>query len=547
MKKLIALTLALIMVFSMAAVVFADGEKGSITINGVSENVTYEVYRMLDLESYDVSAGAYSYKVNSAWSGFFATAEAKKYVAIAADGYVTWIAAEDDDTKATFAKLALAYAKDEEHPIAPVKSSKNEGDFVITDNTGKFADLDLGYYLVDSSVGALCGLTTTNPNASINAKNGIPTVDKQVLEDGTNQWTDTNTADIGQIIEFRTTINVHAGAENYILHDSMSAGLTFKQDSSDKPFASDPAKQDVFRGVWKVEHVVPGTGTTVLSADKYTVKTTGMDHEEGVNCTFEVIFDEDFCATLEHNDKLIVYYTAMLNRDAIIAGEGNSNEAWLEFGEGNDSGHDTTTTKTFGFDIVKTDSQNALIDGAKFKIYDKETEGNEVPVVILDAVITDDASQALTDSAGNKMMFDHDNDPETDAKMVSKINTYRRARADETGVEIIVNDGQVRVAGFDNGTYYLEEIDAPDGFNKLTGRQKFIIGDANLDAVYNTDEHGNKVFSSGSGVHVVNKTGSMLPETGAMGTLLFISFGMFVALGTGVLLVTKKRMSLIED
>ena len=31
--------------------------------------------------------------------------------------------------------------------------------------------LELGYYLIDSTMGALCGLTTTNPDASINAKN----------------------------------------------------------------------------------------------------------------------------------------------------------------------------------------------------------------------------------------------------------------------------------------------------------------------------------------------------------------------------------------
>ena len=93
-----------------------------------------------------------------------------------------------------------------------------------------------------------------------------------------------------------------------------------------------------------------------------------------------------------------------------------------------------------------------------------------------------------------------------------------------------------------SGEYTITETVAPNGYNKLTARQKFIISDGNLDAVFNAG-----IYSTGSGVHVVNKTGSMLPETGAMGTLMFISFGMFVALGTGILLVTKKRMSMIED
>lgn len=484
MKKTIAIILALMMILSLSLTAFAASPTGSITINGVGANTTYEIYRLLDLESYDTSSGAYSYKANSAWAAFFATAEAEAYFATDDAGYVTWVAAEDDDTVAAFAKLALAYAK--ANSIAPVQSSENPGEFVVTGNTGVFSNLELGYYLVDSTMGALCGLTTTNPDASINAKNGIPTIDKQVKEDSTSQWGDTDTADIGQIVEYRVTINVHAGAENYILHDTMVAGLTFGQ-------------------VTKIEHVVPGTGTHVTTADKYTVK-TGAEMSDAT-CDFEVHFTKEFCDSLETNDKIIVYYTAMLNRNAVINGEGNQNTAWLTFGEGGKSNEDSVYTKTFGVDIVKTDSQNKLIDGAEFKIYDAATGGNEVKVVLKDGGVG-----------------------------------YRRARADETGISIVVKNGQIRVDGLDNGTYYLEETVAPAGYNKLTARQKFIISDGNLDAVFNDG-----VFSTGSGVHVVNKTGTMLPETGGMGTVLFITVGMIVVLGAGVLLVTKKRMSMIQD
>ncbi len=334
-------------------------------------------------------------------------------------------------------------------------------------------------------MGALCGLTTTNPDASINAKNAAPTIDKQVKEDSTDQWGDVNSADVGQTVEFRTTISVHAGAQNYVLHDKMSAGLTFK-------------------GVTGIEHVVPGTGTHTVDASEYEV-VTEEDLED--DCTFEVRFTKDFCDHLETNDKVIVYYTAMLNREAVIAGEGNSNEAWLDFGEDHETTHDKTQTYTYGFDLVKTDSQNKLIDGAEFKIYDAATDGNEVAVVLMDDQVT-----------------------------------YRRARADEEGVSIVVKDGKVRVVGFDNGTYYLQETKAPTGYNQLTARQRFIIADKNLDSVFNGD-----IYSTGSGVHVVNKTGSMLPETGGMGTKMFITFGAVVVLGAGALLVTKKRMGMIED
>ena len=486
MKKVISLILSLMLVASMSVISFADEpqELGSITINGVGDSTTYEIYKLLDLESYDVAAGAYSYKANAAWAAFFATDEAKEYFATDADGYVTWKAAEDDDTKATFAKGALSYAK--ANGIDPVKSSENAGEFVITETSGKFENLELGYYLVDSTMGALCGLTTTNPDASINAKNGIPTIDKQVKEDSTSQWGASNTADIGQTVEYHVTINVHAGAENYVLHDVMEAGLTFKS-------------------ITGIQHVIPGVETHDMDAQYYEIKTDDEVIIDG--CTFEVHFTKEICDKLETNDKIIVTYEAMLNRNAVINGEGNDNTAWLTFGEGGVSNEDAVTTYTYGVDIVKTDSSNKLINGAKFKIYDAATDGNEIKVVPTD------------DGTG-----------------------YRRARADETGVEIVVSNGKVRVVGFDNGTYYLEETEAPDGYNKLSARQKFIVSDGNLDAVFNGE-----IYSTGSGVHVVNKTGSMLPETGGMGTVLFVTFGSIVVLFTGVILVTKKRMSKIED
>lgn len=496
MKKFFAILLTLALVLSFATVVSAADEQtvqnitnnnvntsGSITINGVSaSNNTYAIYKILHLESYNVTSKVYSYKIENGWEGFFATEDALKYVAIA-NSYVTWVAGEDDATVAAFAKLALAYAQ--AHGIQPLMSSANEGEFVVTDGAGKFSNLTLGYYLVDSTVGALCGLSTTNPNASINAKNGAPTLDKQVQEDSTGNWGKTNSADMGQTIKFRTTISVHAGAQNYVLHDKFAAGISFE-------------------GITGIHHVVPGITTeegTVVPDEYYTVNTAPTD-----GCTFEIAFTQAFCDHLQTNDKVIVFYDGALNASAKIGTNENKNEIWLNFGEGNITATDFTTSYTYGIDIIKTDSQNTLIDGAEFRIYDAATGGNEIPVVKVDA------------------------------------ETYRLADVGETGVNIVVTNGEMRVIGLDNGTYYLEEKVNPHGYNKLTARQRFIISDKNLDAIFNDD-----VFSVGSGVHVVNKAGTMLPETGGLGTLLFTVLGGGTALGTGVVLVTKKRMSKIED
>ena len=136
--------------------------------------------------------------------------------------------------------------------------------------------------------------------------------------------------------------------------------------------------------------------------------------------------------------------------------------------------------------------------------------------------------------------------------LVTGLNHSRRARADETGVAIKIHDdsakvvGQITVVGFDNGVYYLEETKNPLGYEKLLGRKEFTIADGSLTAIYN-NVGGQDIYSTGSGVHVVNRKGDMLPETGGMGTVLFVTFGMLTVLGTGVLLVTKKRMAMIED
>lgn len=277
--------------------------------------------------------------------------------------------------------------------------------------------------------------------------------------------------------------------------------------------------------------MIPGTNNShTVDASKYTLKTAPgitSDTEDDIancscdsqkNCTFEIQFTQEFCDELSTNDKIVVIYEAMLNRNADIAGEGNPNTAWLTFGEGHKTTEDITTTFTYSIDIVKTDIQNTLISGAQFEIYDAATGGNKINVVPL----KDSNEQSVKDENDNPV--------------------YRRAREDETGVVIAVEDGIVTIVGMDNGTYYLEELVAPTGYNKLTSRQKFIISDSNLDATFN-----GTIYSTGSGVHVVNKTGSMLPETGGMGTVLFITIGTILALGAGVVLVTKKRMANIAE
>lgn len=90
-----------------------------------------------------------------------------------------------------------------------------------------FTGLELGYYLVDTSAGTMLGLTTTDPNAVITAKNKLPSIQKEVKKHGNGEWGENNSKAIGETVTFRTTVTVEAGAKNYVVYDNMGDGLKF--------------------------------------------------------------------------------------------------------------------------------------------------------------------------------------------------------------------------------------------------------------------------------------------------------------------------------
>ena len=221
MKKLASLLLALVMTLALSVSALAAGETGSITIQNPITGETYKAYLMFELESYNTTDKAYSYKITEDWREFVTTGFGKDYFTIDTQDYVTQKTGEGAGMDiAALAKAALEYAQAKK--LTPAATLDKDNNFTAS-------DLTLGYYLIDSSLGALCGLTTTQPSATIAEKNQEPTVDKEVKE-GT-EWGEENDASIGDTVEFRTTIHAKAGAKGYILHDTMTAGLTLNQGS----------------------------------------------------------------------------------------------------------------------------------------------------------------------------------------------------------------------------------------------------------------------------------------------------------------------------
>ena len=492
MKKLMAALLAVAMVCAMAIPAWAaegagatTGE-GKITIDNAVIGHTYKIYRILNLQ-YNETAKSFRYEKNDKWGAF--VDEQSDKLAVDANGVVTWkkgVSAEKDG--APIKALAIAagqYVKDQGTAFAADDSKE------ATSSTVTFDNLPLGWYLVVSDLtnDAICSIDTTAKQVTIKEKNGVPTVTKEV-EYASGSWGEGNDGNVGDTVNFQTTIYVTDGnPTNYVLHDKMSKGLTFKEDSI----------------AVKVNDTTPITN--------YTVKYTNTD-----KCTFEISFPN---GTLQTNDKVVVTYSATINSDAVVGTAGNENETWLKYGNNGETTHGKTKTYTWSFNIFKyfTDSNNDMryLANVEFVLYRKNAD--------------DKAEYAKFDSN-------------------NKLSGWTEAES-EAGKLKTNATSIVGVEGLDKGTYFLKEITTPDGFNGLTSDVEVQIDSScntlngatytvqykmvNEDDFTDTDEE-EKV------VPIENKRGTVLPGTGGIGTTIFYVVGGGLMVAAAILLITKKRM-----
>ena len=267
----------------------------------------------------------------------------------------------------------------------------------------------------------------------------------------------------------------------------MDAGLTFNNDIQ----------------ITLNSKTVNNDSYNILLKSNSTPETKPLD-----DCTFEIDFSETFCNSLKADDQIIVSYSATLNENAVIKGSGNTNETWLKYGNGTDTAHSTTTTKTYEipvFKYAKKDNGEKGLAGAKFTLYsDKDCKK---PISLVEEADKNVYHRATTDESDN-----------------STITKIIEITTDNTGI--------FRITGLDADTYYLTETEAPKGYNKLASPITIVIA-----------EDG-KVTSNGSEVttvNVENKTGTLLPSTGGMGTTIIYMAGAILVIASGIVLVSKKK------
>lgn len=453
MKKLFAVLLALTLVLSMGTIALAT-DTGSITIENAEKGYKYTVYRMLDFKPVEGETSKGIYTIAEGWEAFIKGTVGSEYFTVADNGSVT----EAKKPDATLARAAVDYAK--------TATGFSETKPAISD-TVVFGGLALGYYAVDTTVGAICSLTNTNSNVKAIEKNELPSLEKKIIED--NVPVDANNAKIGDNVDYKITVKIGKGLVDYVVTDTMSNGLTYNNDAK-----------------------VYVDGTEI---------TTGFEVTNITERSFNIEFDNDYIKTIEGKE-VVIEFSAKLNDNAEVGSVGNTNTAKLEYdNEG--------TVESTPEDTVITYTTKLTIN--KYEIINEE----EVPL----------------NGAG--------------------FTLYKGSVADENKVGEEIKDADISTFvwnGLEEGTYILVETDVPDGYNQAPNITFTLICD---EATGDWSVTGAGIIESvadGKELNVFegkveNKTGTLLPETGGIGTTIFYIVGGLLMAAAFILLVAKKRMA----
>jgi len=572
-KKLLGLLLAAVMVLAMGVPTFAASGNYSITINDESSGHTYVAYQVFKgtvsdngqtLSNVDWGDGVNGEALLAALKGpeetptAYQTCTSAAKVAEILEGY-----ADDSQAIKEFSDIVG------QHLSETTSGTLNAYDEVSKSYT--ISGLEAGYYFIkDADTVAETDAYTdfilklTNDEA-ITRKADVPTVEKKVQEDdkdiiygeeddnygkGYNDVADWN---IGDAVPFKLigtlpTNFADYDTYQYIFHDTLSTGLSLNQDTIHVYMASDKA----------------GT-MDKKELHGYTVNVPGTEEEN--QCSFEVAFadltnSETVGEEVTADKYIIVEYTATLNKDAEIGLPGNPNKVYLEFSNNPNSGGEGDTGKTpedkvivftYELDATKVDGEdaNTKLKDAEFVLY-KEVDGVKQYAQVAQEDQIDQETQEITIKKGTIIGWAPAVSEIEDSIIYPENSTLK---SDEEGL--------FKVSGLDDGTYWLKETKAPDGYNLITDPIRIVItadteNDQHWEATEGPEDALTKLeigvtvgstITSGTGntesgivaTDIENNKGAELPETGGMGTTIFYVLGAILVLGAGVLLIARKR------
>ena len=401
-RKVLSFILPLSIAFSLLVPALADSgvnsDEGILTVDDAVPGETYTIYEILVLDSYDTDTGEYVYSVDDEWAAFFEDGGAGSDYMSIEDGSVTWVSSSTSENFQLFADEAIAYAEDKgiEPAAEAVKGEDDEDDDVV------FTGLNLGYYIVESSLGELCSLTAVDPETEVDEENELPELSYEV--------SDTIAAE-GDTVTFTVDFEAGTGLSDYVLHVKLDDGLTLDGSSTDVDYVIIDDDEEY---------------TYDLDTENYTLVTSD-DTEDG--CAFELEFEEDYIDSLDSSTYLEITYSATVNEDAEEGIDGNDNKVTLKFGE-DDSITVTSSIYVDCFAVYLMDSDGNIMDGT-FTLYTDEDCTEEAGVT------------AITDSDGTILGYELDDS--SDSGLIEAGSTY--------------------VFYDEPGTWYLLQETAPEGYN----------------------------------------------------------------------------------
>lgn len=412
-----------------------------------------------------------------------------------------------------------------------------DGYYLIVDNTA----VDGKYEVNNASL-----LQVVGENITITAKVEKPTMEKKVYDPEYVEtsghgvgYNDVATYGIGDTVAFSLKSTVPDVSQfkhyEYAFNDTLSPGLELDVDSI-KVYVNNQllTKGTEDSGDWHVSvtnYDSTNHGDDEIGATYFRVHLPAM---------LELNIDDGAGGTrkITKGDVITVTYNAVLDNDAKLGSDGNPNVCYLEFSNNPDSEElgKTPTDKvivfTFGIEIDKVDGANEsiLLQGVKFVVW-KDTAKSAF------AVVNDQSRFAGWVTA------------------TESVTPATYSEAGKTAVLVTDVDGNVKIGGLDNGTYYAEEIEALPGYNNIVGLIEVkVAGEVTYTQAWDGNSStvlGDLAGDTDNDWHVnqkvVNHSGTVLPETGGIGTVLFIAAGCVLILGASVVMVTRKKMSVYED
>lgn len=586
-KRFFSLVLTLILAFALAVPAFATGVEtvgsNNITItnspvytktDGTKVGADYSGYLLMTLVQ---SGENYAYTVNPKYTDILLTVINAKITSVddklavaAADrvptpaennAIVSWISDNVGEGKPMnardFTNAVYKEVLDTSNNITADKTA-SDGD---ADGTVILNSIAHGYWLIADTTTGIPGDATVDrtstlvildtTDVTVAAKNKDMTISKDITNPNPTNVSDHN---IGDIVNYTIVATIDpnmaqydAANYKYIITDTLSEGVVYDLDPTNG------ALEDFNAG--NVEQVEALMDLKIRLDDDYSGTFEDDDEDISEYFTVNLLDDGDltngFTFTITGNTSgdhiwaksgktgnVIVNYNAIVNKFAVIGGEGNPNEVDLEFSNNpntdstGETPKDIVTSFTYQLNVTKVDGEDETkLKDARFALY-RLVNGTEKEYVTID---------------GNNKVSGWQDDLPTVTLDEKTVN----------GNIVTDVNGEMSVIGLDAGTYYLTECVAPDGYNlldedvKITITAKYSSDGKTIDSLTVTVGNGEPTEGDKANgeldVTVKNFSGAELPSTGGIGTTIFYALGGLLAVGAAVFLVTKKRMSGVEE